>query len=83
MDYYTAMEEAMIDAVERSFLPTDLTRDQMLSRIDEITEFLKKGGVRSDERIILSAQRQEFRLRLLRAEQVAARLLGNSNAPST
>lgn len=83
MDYYTAMEEAMIDAVERSFLPTDLTRDQMLSRIDEITEFLKKSGVRSDERIILSAERKEYRLRLQRADEVAQRLLGKLNAPST
>jgi len=79
MDYYTAMEEAMVQAEEDSFLPTELTRDQMMTAIDDITGILKTSGVRSDERIILHAQRQEFRLRLRRAEQVAQRLLGGSN----
>jgi len=58
-------------------LPTELTRDQMGFRIEEITEFLKKSGVRSDERIIMHAERHELRLRLRRAEEVANRLLGN------
>ena len=75
MDYYTAMADAMIDAEKRSFLPSELGREQMIFRIEEITEFLKKSRGRSDERIILSAQRQELRLRLQRAEQVANRLL--------
>ena len=59
MDYYTAMEDAMVQAAEDSFLPTELTRDQMGFRIEEITEFLKKSGVRSDERIIMHAERHE------------------------
>jgi hypothetical protein len=79
MDYYTAMEEAMIEAAEESLKPTNLTRDQMVSRIEEITECLKKSGVRSDERILLHAERQTYRLRLIRAEQVAQRLLRGSN----
>jgi len=79
MDYYGAMEQAQKD----SFLPTDLTRDQMLTAIADIGDRLRQSRVRSDERIILHAQRHEFRLRLQRAEQVAQRLLGKSSAPST
>jgi hypothetical protein len=79
MDYYTAMEDAMVQAREDSFLPTNLTRDQMLTVIADIGDRLRQSRVRSDERIILHAQRHEFRLRLKRAEQVAQRLLGGSD----
>lgn len=79
MDYYTAMEDAMVQAAEDSFLPTDLTRDEMFMRIEEISEFLKKSGVRTGERIGLHAERHELRLRLIRAEQVAQRLLGGNS----
>lgn len=81
MDYYTAMEEAMIDAAEDSRLPTELTREQMVGRIEQISEFLRKSGVRSDERIMLHAERHGLRLRLLRAEQIAQRLLGTAPTP--
>lgn len=79
MDYYTAMEDAMVQAAEDSFLPTDLTRDQMLTAIADIGDRLRQSGVRSDERISLHAQRREFRLRLKRAEEIAKRLLGGRN----
>lgn len=77
MDYYTAMEDAMVQAAEDSFLPTDLTRDQMLTAIADIGDRLRQSGVRSDERIILHAKRHEFRLRLKRAEEMVTRLSGN------
>ena len=79
MDYYTAMEEAMIVAAEDSLKPTDMTRDQMIFRIGEISEILKKSRVLDVERFLLHAERQTYRLRLQRAEQVAQRLLGGSN----
>lgn len=79
MDYYTAMEDAMVQAAEDSFLPTDLTRDQMLTAIADIGDLLRQSGVRSDERIILHAQRHELRLRLKRAEEMAQRLLGGNS----
>lgn len=79
MDYYNAMEDAMVKAAEDSFLPTALTRDQMLTIIADIGDRLRQSGVRSDERIILHAQRHELRLRLQRAEQVAQRLLGGNS----
>lgn len=79
MDYYAAMEEAMIEAREDSFLPTKMTRDQMLTAIDDITGMLKGCLTSDNERIILSAKRQELRLRLLRAEEIAQRLLGGKS----
>jgi len=78
MDYYGALAEALIDAEFRSYLPTELTRDQMLNDIDIITTLLK-GSLPEWRRIVLCADRQELRLRLRRAEQVAQRLLGGSN----
>jgi hypothetical protein len=78
MDYYTAMEDAMVQAAEDSFLPTDLTRDQMLTAIDDIT-LLLKGSLSDGMRIGLAADRQTLKLRLRQAEEVAQRLLGRSN----
>lgn len=75
MDYYTAMEEAMVQAAEDSLQPTDLTRDQMIAQIDVISGLLM-GSLPDWRRISLTADRQELRLRLLRAEQIAQRLLG-------
>lgn len=72
MDYYTAM----VQAREDSFLPTEMTHDQMLTAIDDITWILKGCLTSDSERIILSAQRQELRLRRRRAEEIAARLMG-------
>lgn len=82
MTYYEALQEAMDDAREQSFLPTALTRAQMLTAIEDITRMLK-GSMSDGERIILCADRQELRLRLRRAEEIAQRLLGKSNASST
>jgi hypothetical protein len=75
MDYYTAMEDAMVQAAEDSFLPTTLTRDQMMTAIEDISVLLM-GSLPDWRRISLSADRQELRLRLRRAEEVANRLLG-------
>lgn len=78
MDYYGAMEEAMIDAAEDSLKPTDMSGSEMM-RVILCIGISLKGSLPDSERIILTAQRQELRLRLLRAEQVAQRLLGVSN----
>ena len=78
MDYYQALEQEMRREEKEVSTPLDLTYEQMVCRIEEITEFLKKSGVRSSERIILSAERHGLRLRLKRAEDVAKRLLGKS-----
>lgn len=73
--YYTAMEDAMVDAAEESLRSTDKTHAQMLSDIDDISEELKHG-LPDSVRIILTAQRHTLRLRLQRVEEVARRLLG-------
>jgi hypothetical protein len=76
MAYYGALENAMKEAREDSFLPTDLTREQMLIAIQDISYTLKSSGIGNGQRIVLAAERHTLRLRLQRADDVTTRLLG-------
>jgi uncharacterized protein YoaH (UPF0181 family) len=81
MDYYGAMEEAMEDArvaAIETCLPPDLTYEQLKTVITNITDLLKMS-LSDGERIALTAKRHEYRLRLRKVDEVAAKLRGESH----